>query len=282
MNQLRFIALPMIFCAVMIQAAPPQLSSTGKLKLSAKPPTADQLIIPGLSIGRIHLGMSRKEVNAVLGTPEKATENTDQYWSDGMKNFMIIWYTPRSKVYEVMFTSPSFKTADGLNVANAEGSTANFLCGRLQWRFMNLRYLLRTGGFGVYALNIDSEDPSYYNWKIVIYEGKVPAKQPLSRDDLGETGWQSWNCQPNSLLNGLKESSVGTIGFNLSLPAPALLSVQAVSIPKEEPPLHSYIQSSPIFPNSPSPPSMQKMQKIFPAIDSAISAVSQEEEEEKN
>lgn len=224
MHQLQFMVIPMILFAFIVQATPSQLSNSTRLKYSEKLQDTDQLIVPGQSIGRIHLRMSRKEVNAVLGTPEKATENCDEYWSDSKKNFIFVWYTPQSKVYEVMFTSSFYKTADGLNVTNVEGSTGKFLCGRLRWRFTNLRYLLQTGGFGIYVLNTDSEDPSYYNWKVgIIYEGAVPSKQPLSRDDLNETGWQSWDCNLKSLFDGIKEPDAGTIGFDLSLPAPAVL-----------------------------------------------------------
>ena len=189
---------------------------SSKIKNTAEFPSSDQLIVPGKSVGRISLGMSRKDVNSVLATPEEATKNCDIYWSDSKKNFLFVWYTPQSKVYEIMFSSPFFKTADGLGIVNFELSTDKFLCGRLQWRFINLRYLLRTGGFGVYSLNIESENPEYYNWEIgVIYEGNVPTKQPLSRDDLNETGWQSWDCKPKNFFDDLNEPDAGTIGFDL-------------------------------------------------------------------
>lgn len=186
---------------------------------ASAPVKSDQLIVPGVSLGKITLGMTRARVHELLLTPSKTETDCDEYRSKGGKNTLYIWFTPQQTVYEIMFSSPSFRTADGISLKNCDAHYDKFNLSRLKWRFLNMRYLLKQGGFAIYDLNADSpvENADYPHSKLgVVYKGKMPPKPALSIEDPdGKSGWRSWDGK-SDLYEGLDEPGPGAIGSDLN------------------------------------------------------------------
>jgi hypothetical protein len=78
---------------------------------------ASMEIVPGASVGKVKLGMSRAEVQDVLGDPNVAEGEVLVYESEKTGNLLIVG-CPQT-VETILFTSPDFTVADGLSTRNA-------------------------------------------------------------------------------------------------------------------------------------------------------------------
>ena len=75
------------------------------------------LIVPGQSVARMHLGMSAAEVLSLLGKPTFSNDDVITYWTSDRKYFLSV-LLKSSLVTEIAFSSPAFKTADSITLAN--------------------------------------------------------------------------------------------------------------------------------------------------------------------
>ncbi len=88
---------------------------------------ATNVIVPGQSLAKIRLGMTKDQVVALLGRPTSEGENVFCYRTRDKRYFLII-RTAADKVSDVLFNSPAYATASGIAVSNymQETSRANF------------------------------------------------------------------------------------------------------------------------------------------------------------
>ena len=141
---------------------------------------SDLLIVPGRSLAKISLGMSQNQISNLLGKPNRGSADCWEYLS-----------TPQSlKIYfqdgtlsEIEFTSPKFKTQEGIGLSN---------CSEEQWHrlfinskslspFTTIRYQLKSGGLTFFDVNADSQNSSQPHEQIgVIYATSEPRHLPES------------------------------------------------------------------------------------------------------
>lgn len=161
-------------------------------------PTAvqdDRLVVPGRSVGRIQLGMHRREVTALLGTPPEATADLLEYHASRGSNRLSV-HLAGGRVTQIDFTSPSFRTRDGIGTRTYadDAHAARFRKWLLRWRFANVRYTLRTGGLTFYGLNVDSAHEDYPSLDVgVVHAGAGPPRPPLALEGEPNGGWAPWN-----------------------------------------------------------------------------------------
>lgn len=117
----------------------------------------DCLIVPGRSLGRISLGMDRAAVLSALGKPAAGSGDSLTYRAEKEGHTLTI-HLKEGRVIQVDFTSPSFRTRDGLGIASHEEPAFASLFNKwmMRGRFFNARYTLKTGGLTFYHLNCDS------------------------------------------------------------------------------------------------------------------------------
>ncbi|MDQ0885861.1 hypothetical protein QFZ81_000949 [Paenibacillus sp. V4I9] len=140
----------------------------------------DYLIIPGKSVGKISLGMTKDDVIKLLGNPTNTLDNQLIYKST--KNFLSL-YLKSSVVKQIEFTSPSFSTKDGVNTGNFENNHDHFTELEFQWRFLQLRFDWDQGGLSFFTFNADVPDDNkeYQRYtRGYIYEGQHMYEEPIS------------------------------------------------------------------------------------------------------
>lgn len=164
---------------------------------AAWPPAAqdDRLVVPGRSVGRIHLGMQRREVTELLGAPAEATGSLLEYRARGGGSRLSV-HLAGGRVTQIDFTSPSFRTREGIGTRTyaSRAHAARFSTWLLRWRFANVRYTLRTGGLTFYDLNADSAHEDYPSTDVgVVHAGANPPHPPLELENEPNGGWQPWD-----------------------------------------------------------------------------------------
>jgi hypothetical protein len=82
------------------------------------------LIVPGTSVGRSRLGMSREEVENILGRPTSEGAGSITYRTADRRYFLSLRFS-EGKVSEIAFSSPAFQTASGLGLANVSALAAD-------------------------------------------------------------------------------------------------------------------------------------------------------------
>lgn len=104
------------------------------------------LIVPGSSLGKIHLGFSKLDVLKTLGKPTDISDRIWTYWSGDRKNFVTIRFSD-GNTNEIAFSSPAFTTATGIRLSNYETFSQRFSTREEKdgWG----TYVLETGGFAV-------------------------------------------------------------------------------------------------------------------------------------
>ena len=155
---------------------------------------ADWLVVPGESVGKIRLGMPRAEVLALLGTPREARADLLVYRARRGGNRLQVYFA-EGRAVQIDFTSASFRTREGISVRNyADAHAARFAKWMLRWRFVNLRYTLRSGGLTFYGLNVDSAHPDYASVHVgVVHRGAAPPHPALALDGEPDGGWTPWD-----------------------------------------------------------------------------------------
>lgn len=154
----------------------------------------DRLVVPGRSVGRIQLGMHRREVTALLGTPAEATADLLEYRASRGTNRLSV-HLAGGRVTQIDFTSPSFRTREGIGTRTYadDAHGARFRKWLLRWRFANVRYTLRTGGLTFYGLNVDSAHEHHPSIDIgVVHAGADPPRPALELDGEPNGGWTPW------------------------------------------------------------------------------------------
>lgn len=82
------------------------------------------LIVPGVSVGRSRIGMSREEVENILGRPTSEGGGLITYRTADRRYFLSLRFS-EGKVSEIAFSSPAFKTASGLGLASVSSYVAD-------------------------------------------------------------------------------------------------------------------------------------------------------------
>ncbi len=116
----------------------------------AAAPAADYLVTPGVSIGKIRIGMAKEEVRKTLGKPKSSFKLESKVEADvfGSKNFVQVFYKG-GKVVQIAASSPSFQTAENLS-AQTRADDVNK-------RFPDLEEVRTEGRQGVKAAYLDDK-----------------------------------------------------------------------------------------------------------------------------
>ncbi|HLM42958.1 MAG TPA: hypothetical protein VK458_03770 [Myxococcaceae bacterium] len=117
----------------------------------AAPPAADYLVTPGVSLGKIKLGMTKAEVRKTLGKPKDSFKLVEQkvdadVWRS--KNVVQVFYK-NDKVVQIAASSPSFQTSDNLSRASKADD--------INKRFQELEEVHTEGRQGVKAAYLDEK-----------------------------------------------------------------------------------------------------------------------------
>lgn len=143
------------------------------------------LIVPGQSVGKIKLGMSKDDVVSLLGKAAREMDQTLTYYSKNKQNYISVhWDKESGEVCQIDFTSSAFSTEDGVTTANFEDSKYEdaFNHYEFQWRFLNERYEWKDGGLAFFAFNADVPDdnPEYSRYvRGYVYEGDTLPDEPI-------------------------------------------------------------------------------------------------------
>lgn len=122
---------------------------------------AGVLIVPGESVGRVKIGMSRDEVTGLLGRPTVATANTITFMSSDKRYYLALQIAD-DKVSEIMFSSPAFRTVDGIGMETFDDRTSEFRAAPSQPKVSPNRmfYLMKARGLA-FAVRPGSSQPEY-------------------------------------------------------------------------------------------------------------------------
>lgn len=140
----------------------------------------DYLILPGQSVGRTKLGMSRSEVINNLGKPAEEDDLTLTYKSK--KNYITLYFE-QDEIVQIEFTSSSFRTAEGFGTDNIVPNTDGFITYEAQWRFLNYRMDSEGGGLSFATFNADVPDDNmeYERYtRAYVYEGDSMPYEPIN------------------------------------------------------------------------------------------------------
>jgi hypothetical protein len=155
---------------------------------------ADQLIVPGESVGRVRLGMARADVIALLGRPQDSQPDLLVYRARRGGDRLQVYFAG-GRAVQIDFTSPSFRTREGIGIRSyaEDRYAARFARWKLRWRFLNVKHVLRSGGLTFYGLNVDSAHPDYAPAHVgVVHRGAKPPHEALELEDEPDGGWTPW------------------------------------------------------------------------------------------
>jgi len=143
------------------------------------PTNPSVILIPGKSLGKLALGISRTEAVQLLGEPgERETKETGETDSAAHENWIydegrLILYFANGRVRQIQTNSQTYRTGTGLGIAN-------FLHPKYADRFdrwtdndtdnAGFRYIIKGGGLAFYA--------SGENRAAIIYRGEYPPTDP--------------------------------------------------------------------------------------------------------
>jgi hypothetical protein len=167
-------------------------ASAGTTKVAA-----DNLIRPGVGIGRLELGMSGAAVRKAIGKPRREGACLD---ADG---FTCMEYGARlsdrylevklrdDQVEQVTFSSPQFLTAEGygINTLHRAATAAGFACEFLEWRHPQFRYPRMQGGLTFYSFTADGAKGPESNNLGILHRGPLPKPGPHADLD-----WDRTDC----------------------------------------------------------------------------------------
>jgi|SRR5450755_423906 hypothetical protein len=76
-------------------------------------------VVPGTSVGRARLGMTRAEMRTLLGAPGRATKDANLYIGGGKRgHYLLVVFGQDSRASRIEFTSPRFRTDSGIGVGD--------------------------------------------------------------------------------------------------------------------------------------------------------------------
>ncbi|MEI7638327.1 MAG: hypothetical protein WCJ37_13545 [Syntrophus sp. (in: bacteria)] len=158
----------------------------------AKASETDYLIVPGKSVGKMRIGMSKMEVLKLLGKPTDQDKTFLLYKAKRNDDTLKI-YLSNSRVAQIEFKSAYFRTADGISTANYnnDNNAGKFNKFLLQWLFINSRYVHKEGGLSFYRSNVNSMNDDYPTVTLcIVYKGTKPFHEPLYLDEEPNGGWR--------------------------------------------------------------------------------------------
>jgi hypothetical protein len=172
-------------------------AQSNRTTVTSQSTKADFSIVPGKSLGKIRLGMTTKEVVALLGNPGKTQKEQQAtlitYQSKKSGN-QVGLYLEADRVVQIHFTSPAYATQEGITNLNCSEHKPLFTAWQLPVRFLNLKYTRNGGGVTFYNLNADSGDAAYpVSYWGVIHAGPQPRYELFSLENEPNGGWQPWD-----------------------------------------------------------------------------------------
>jgi hypothetical protein len=106
---------------------------------------ADEVLVPGNSLGKVKLGMSDSELQAILGKATKEDSGALDRWNylSKDKSKLIQFHLKKDKIEQIIFNSESFKLANGEGIAKLKAEVS--LTGKLgsPQKFEKLTDLIR-------------------------------------------------------------------------------------------------------------------------------------------
>lgn len=176
------------------------------------------LLRPGHSLAKVNLGMSREQVLLLLGRPTDARGSVMSYWTGDRLHFIAFRFggPQGNSLTDILFTSPSFVTAGGINVANFETANAGqFAPAHLAQGRPASIYTLKEGGLSffkptsfpraigwLHATNSAADDLSFMD---EVRADLMPGKPRLQKENaaLGPRGRRRLNSlmQMSDLVN---------------------------------------------------------------------------------
>jgi hypothetical protein len=172
---------------------------------------ADFLIVPGRAVGRIRLGMTRREVVRLLGRPTSTTDDSSLVYLSKQGESTELFFSKR-RVAQINFTSKSYATREGVNAGNFlyDKFGNAFDKWKLKWRFVNIKYTLKSGGLTFYNLNADSADSDHEATFVgVVHAGARAPFEPLSLDGAPNGGWKQWDGRDLYSSGDARHKTVG-------------------------------------------------------------------------
>lgn len=166
--------------------------------------SSELLIVPGKAVGQVSLGMTPDAVREALGKPEREQADSWVEYKDNDAPTHIFFR--RGKVTEIRFGSKKYRTADGISLAsyNQKKFHDDFDYHRLQWKFMNTRAHLKSGGLNIYKLNLDSTDPKNRVETLGLVYDQIPLHEAVSIEGQIDNGWEEWDGSPATLWDKFK------------------------------------------------------------------------------
>lgn len=145
--------------------APPVVRKSAPITTGAVSPRS--LVVPGASVGRISLSMTKTDVQSILGKPTVTEGDTATYWSADKRFFLSVEYVG-DKVAQIAFSSPVFRTAEGISVGNFSAARGKFK--PVSASSQATAHALMGGGFAVVVPKNASNAPVG-----VVYSGELAA-----------------------------------------------------------------------------------------------------------
>ena len=145
--------------------APPAVTVSTPVASGAVNPRS--LVVPGASVGRLSLSMTRSDVQSILGKPTVTVGDTATYWSGDKRFFLSVEYVG-DKVAQIAFTSPVFRTVEGISVGNFSSARGRFKA--VAASAQATAHALSSGGFAVVVPRNASNAPVG-----VVYAGELAA-----------------------------------------------------------------------------------------------------------
>lgn len=180
------------------------LFAVGAPSLAAAAVPSDLLIVPGKSVGPISLGMTPQAVSEALGKPEREQPGAWVEYKDN--NAPLHIFFRRGKVTEIRFGAKKYRTEDGISLASYTQKKFHdaFDYDRLQWKFMNTRAHLKSGGLNIYKLNLDSTDPKNPVETLGLLYDQIPLHEAVSIEGQIDNGWEKWDGSGSTLWDKFK------------------------------------------------------------------------------
>jgi hypothetical protein len=160
--------------------------------------------VPGKALGKVNLGMSHEQVEGTLGSPTK--EQPGAWLEYNTSGSTMDLFFEKDRLTEIRFNSKLYKTADGISLStfSSRKYQTMFDYSRLQTRFMCTRQILKSGGFAIYKLNIDSADKKSSNELLGLVFGDRPVHEPISIEGARSNGWSTWDGSGSTLWDNIE------------------------------------------------------------------------------
>ena len=174
------------------------------------------LIVPARSVGKISLGMSAKQVEQLLGKPDK--EQFGAWMEYSGKNGTTDIFFDAQIVNEIRFDNKTLRTQDGLSLANCTQKRwhEDFQYARLQTKFMNVRLILKSGGLAIYRLDLDGAAGVPVKTVGLVFDDR-PRHQARLYAGEKDGGWEEWDGQTATLWDEFKSPAAKAMrGLNVT------------------------------------------------------------------